>query len=211
MKPQYQIRPIRPHEWLPDRCMPDGEPLDPARLTPQCGCPSLSEHCEKFAPSSREKIVSLYEDALARFGCCGFVAWAGERVAGYINFFPREIANNVRFYGWGTPEDTASLTFFHNCISIPRNSDHRRKGIGTALLRHSLQWGKDNGWKRMEVHFVLPEVEGGFAKEQKSGQTFWEKLGFHVFKTIPACDATKKLYGVDERYSMAVDLTRWNE
>ena len=145
MKLNCDIRPIRLEEWLPDRCMPEGDPLDPDVLTPGCGCGSLSEHCEKFAPGSRESLVSLYEDALARFGCCGFVAWVGKRIAGYSNFFPREIASDVRFYGWGGPEDAAPHTLIHNCISILRNPEHRRKGVGTGLIKHSLRWGKENG------------------------------------------------------------------
>ncbi|MBN1931661.1 MAG: hypothetical protein JW786_08655 [Desulfobacterales bacterium] len=39
----------------------------------------------------------------------------------------------------------------------------------------------------MEVHLVLQNVQSGFANEQKSGQAFWEKLGFFAFKKTPAC------------------------
>lgn len=206
----YDIRAISPDEWLPDRCLSEGVPLDPAGLEPEHGCGSLAEHCEKFAPGNRALLEALYRDVLERFGCCGFVAWHEGKIVGYNNFFPRQIAREIRFYGWGTDEDISPTTLVHNCISMLRNNKFRRKGIGTNLMLHSLRWGKSHGWERMEVHLVLPNVASGFANEQKSGQAFWEKLGFSVFRSEEACPATKEMYGVNERYSMAVDLNAWN-
>lgn len=206
----YEIRPISPAEWLPDRCMPGGPPLDPATLKAEAGCDSLTKHCEKFTPGSRGLLEGLYRDVLACFGCCGFVAWYKGKIVGYNNFFPCEIAADVRFYGWGTEEDIAPRTLVHNCISILRNDKFRRKWIGTNLMLHSLRWSKSHRWERMVVHLVLPNLASGFANEQKSGQAFWEKLGFSVFRVEEACPATKEMYGVTERYSMAVDLSQWN-
>ncbi|MFC1764916.1 GNAT family N-acetyltransferase [Planctomycetota bacterium] len=206
----YEIRAISPHEWLPDRCMAAAEPFDPLTLEPEVGCGSLAQHCEKFAPGSRELLEHLYHDTIARFSCCGFVAWCEGKIVGYNNFFPREIAFEIRFYGWGTEKDIAPNTLVHNCISILQNDNFRRKGIGTNLMLHSLRWAKSEEWKRMEVHLVLPNNAKGFANEQKSGQGFWEKLGFSVFRSEEACAITKEMYGVNERYSMAVDLSGWN-
>ncbi|MBN1997940.1 GNAT family N-acetyltransferase [candidate division KSB1 bacterium] len=204
----YDIRSISLDEWLPDRCMPAGDPFDPTALIPEHGCGSLAAHCQKFAPGDRRLLEGLYRDVLDRYGCCGFVAWYEGKIVGYNNFFPREIAKDIRFYGWGTDEDIASNTLVHNCISILRNDNFRRRGIGTNLMLHSLRWGKSQGWERMEVHLVLPNIASGFANEQKSGQAFWEKLGFSVFRSEEANSATKEIYGVNERYSMAVDLRR---
>lgn len=207
---KYAIRPISSDEWLPDRCMPPGDPLDPKTLQAEPGCGSLSQHCAKCAPGSREFLEGLYRDTIDRFGCCGFVAWCEDKIVGYNNFFPREIASDIRFYGWGTEEDIAPQTLVHNCISILRNDGFRRKGIGTGLMLNSLRWAKSKGWKRMEVHLVLPNLAEGFSNEQKSGQAFWEKLGFTVFRSTEACPATKEIYGVNERYSMAVELDGWD-
>ena len=77
-------------------------------------------------------------------------------------------------------------------------------------MTHSLQWAKENDWKRFEVHKVLPSISNGISSEQKSGQIFWEKLGFRVFRTEEACNETKRMYGVSERYSMILDLESWN-
>jgi hypothetical protein len=62
----------------------------------------------------------------------------------------------------------------------------------------------------MEVHLVLPNVASSFANEQKSGQAFWEKLGFSLFRSEKECPATIETYGVKEQYSMAVDLNQWS-
>lgn len=205
-----EIRAISSHEWLPDRCMPAGSPLDPVTLEPEAGCASLAQHCKKFAPGSRDLLEQLYLDVLARFGCCGFVAWYENKIVGYNNFFPREIASEIKFYGWGTENDVVPKTLVHNCISILQNDKFRRKGIGTNLMLRSLRWAKSEGWKRMEVHLVLPDTAGGIANEQKSGKKFWEKLGFAVFRSEKACEKTRELYKINERYSMAVDLDKWN-
>ena len=179
----YQIRPIRMDEWLPDRCMGPGEPIDPKTVEPEPGCGSLTKHCEKLTPGSRQKLVALYRDVLDRYGCCGFVAWVGGRVVGYKNFFPREVARDIRFYGWGTEEDTEPSTLVHNCVSLLSNPHFLRKGIGTSLVRHSLSWGKANDWKRFEVHEVYPDHPQHWSGEQKTCPTFWEKLGFSVFRS----------------------------
>lgn len=202
----YEIRPISVEEWLPDRCMPSEEPLDPETVAREAGCSSLNSF---YTKGSRVKLETLYRKVLDSYGCCGFVAWVGGRVVGYNNFFPREIAEDIKFYGWGQREYDISLILVHNCISILRNTDYRRKHIGTSLIECSLDWAKHNGWKRFEAHLVLPDIPAGFQNEQKSCQAFWSKLGFEVFRREEAGQETKDVYGVDVRYSMVLDLDRW--
>jgi len=122
-------------------------------------------------------------------------------VVGYNNFFPREWARKMSFYGWGTEEDSSPRTLVHNCISIRANPEYRRKGIGTSLIRHSLIWARDNGWERFEVHLVTADSPEHFAGEQKSCHSFWEKLGFHVFRA--------QGHGEHATFSMALDLQDW--
>ena len=190
---KYEIRPISMAEWMPDGCMGFGPPIDPSTDKPGSGCDSL-QPCTK---GSRERLVAMYRDVLAECGCCGFVAWVPGGIVGYNNFFPREWAQRIRFHGWGTEEDDAPRTLVHNCISIRGNPEYRRQGIGTSLIRSSLTWAKDNGWKRFEVHLVTPDSPENFLGEQKSCRSFWGKLGFEVFRE-------------DESgtFSMAIDLAR---
>jgi GNAT superfamily N-acetyltransferase len=225
------IRPIAMDEWLPDRCLVGGEPIDPARLTPQAGCSSLCwfytatalgiSREESLArplgevkeeadqdPACREMLVELYRETIETHGGCGFVAWLAGKIVGYHTFFPRDIARRIRFFGWGEDAGDFPATLVHNCITHIRG-EYSRKKIGTRLARTSLAWAKDNGWTRFEVHLVLPDIEDGFRSEQKSCRTFWEKLGLSVYRTEPASEVTRDVYGVDVRYSMVADLKTW--
>jgi GNAT superfamily N-acetyltransferase len=205
LKLSLDIRPISLDEWLPDRCLGGGRPIDPEAISAESGCSSLDWF---YTHGSREKLVDIYLKAIEEYGGCGFVAWLDDKIVGYHTFFPREMARKIKFFGWGNPEDASPNTLVHNCVTHIRG-DYSRKKIGTHLVKRSLAWGKENGWKRFEVHLVLPDIEDGFRNEQKSCRTFWEKFGLMVYRTKPASEETRKEYGVDIRYSMAVDLTEW--
>jgi ribosomal protein S18 acetylase RimI-like enzyme len=47
--------------------------------------------------------------------------------------------------------------------------EHRRRGIGSALLRAALDWVREAGVERVEVHVAKRNVEG---------QAFWRAQGF---------------------------------
>jgi len=204
----YEIKPIRLEEWLPDRCMPAGGPIDPAILDPEPGCHSLNQCCTK---GSRDRLVELYTEAVGRAGCCGFIAWTGDRIAGYNTFFPREMAVRMRFFGWGKGSGSSTSTLVHHCISITQNSKYRRQGIGTDLIARTLDWSAEQGWERFEVHMVLPDTHEGYTREQKSCRSFWERFGFEVTRTFEADPDTRVLYGVGLRFSMRLELRSWRE
>jgi GNAT superfamily N-acetyltransferase len=66
---------------------------------------------------------------------------------------------------------------------VLQNPTCRRKGIGISLIKASLSWGKTNGWKRFEVHQVMPDDPENFETMQKSAVSFWRKLGFDTYRT----------------------------
>lgn len=201
----YEIRPINPEEWLPDRCMSVEAPFDPKTFPFKAGCASLEGY---YTKGRRKRLVSLYQTVLNNIGCCGFVAWKNGCVLGYNNFFPKEIAHIIRFYGWGTEKDTQQSALVHHCISLVNNPDYRRKGIGTGLMSHTLDWAKQNGWHIFEVHNVLPDSSLGYKYEQKGCVGFWQRFGFEVIRTEPVSTEMKALYGVSMCYSLALDLER---
>ena len=204
MDTAYEIRPINAWEWLPDRCMPIEEPLDLRGLAPRYGCPGLLSGGARIR--NRAEFEEFYRNVLDRFVCCGFVAWEGDRIIGYTNFFPREIARQIKFYGWGEAEGERPDTLIHHCISIVRNPNWRRRGIGTGLVRHSLEWAQAHRWKRYEVHRVLPDLDKGATNEQKAVLSFWRKFGFSIIGEEEADDETRRYYGADRRYSLALDM-----
>ncbi len=201
---RFEIRPISSDEWLPDRCLGGGKPFDPKANQSESGCTSLDEF---YTHGSREKLEGIYRKTIEQFGGCGFVTWEGDKVVAYHNFFPREMAQETRFFGWGAEEDTFPKTLVHNCLTMVRDG-YFRKGICSSLVEHSLKWAKENGWKRFEVHLVLPDCENGWQGEQKTCRSFWEKLDFQVYRTQEANEDTRRIYGVDMRFSMFINLNK---
>jgi len=196
------IRPIKPDEWLPDRCLTGSEPFDPASDSPGIGCSSLN--CLKS--NTRESLEQLYKLAINKYGGCGFIAWEENKVIAYHNFFPREIAQEIKFYGYGVDSNQTPKTLVHNCLTIVKGT-YLRRGISTRLVKKSIAWAETNGWERFEIHSVLPDCEQGW-QDQKSCLSFWEQFGFSVFCEYDADDITKEYYGVSKRYSMYLPFTR---
>ena len=196
------IKPISADTWLPDRCLGGGQAFDPRVHTPESGCTSLDWF---YIYGSREKLEVIYRQAIEEYGGCGFVTWEEHSVIAYHNFFPREMAREIRFFGWGTEEDTHERTLVHNCLTMVRGPYFRR-GICSTLVRRSLAWAKEKGWQRFEVHLVLPDCQKGWRGEQKTCRTFWEKLGFRVYRSQEADEETRRIFGVDTRYSMFLGL-----
>lgn len=197
-----EIKPIRLDEWLPDRCLVRDEPFDPTENEPQAGCGSFDRF---YTHGDRIKLENIYKEAIDSHGGCGFVVWEGRKVVAYHTFFPREMARRIKFFGWGTEEDTIPQTILHNCITSIRGR-YRRNGIGSSLIKSSLKWCKEQGWKRFEVHLVLPDCAEGWKGEQKTCRTFWDRLGLKVLRTEDADEETRSFFRVDNRYSMFVDL-----
>ena len=201
----YTIRPISTTEWLPDRCLSFDQPFHYKTASPKPGCPSL----HTYTKGDRKKLPELYHKVLSTFHCCGFIAWIENSVVGYNNFFPCQFARDIGFYGCGQEQRDTSRTLVHNCISVIQNSQFRRQGIGTNLIQHSLGWAKQNDWERFQVHFVLPDTPAAFQNDQKSCLTFWTRFGFEIIHREKACRETKKIYGVNETYSVALNLDKW--
>ncbi|MCK9207067.1 MAG: GNAT family N-acetyltransferase [Salinivirgaceae bacterium] len=195
------IRPIRVDEWLPDRCLNGLGPFDPNYHLPESGCPSIN-YSQK---SNRKTLEQLYQLTIDKYGGCGFVAWDKDKIIAYHNFFPLEIAQKNKFYGYGFDSLQLDNTLIHNCLTIVKG-DYLRKGISSRLVKESINWARVNNWKRFEVHLVLPDCEKGWQSDQKSCLPFWKKFGFKIFKEYDADKATKQFYGVTKRYSMYLSL-----
>lgn len=195
------IRPIRMDEWLPDRCLNGSEPFDPNSYAPGIGCPGINY----FQKGNRETLKQLYQQTINKYGGCGFVAWHKDKIIAYHNFFPQEIAQKVKFYGYGFETSQPVNALVHNCLTIVKG-DYLRKGIASRLVRASINWANTNHWKRFEVHLVLPDCEKGWLADQKSCLSFWKRFGFKIFKEYGADKATKQFYGVTKRYSMFLSL-----
>lgn len=195
------IKPIRLDEWLPDRCLNGLEPFDPNSHLPESGCPSIN-YSQK---NNGETLEQLYRLTINKYGGCGFVAWDRDKIIAYHNFFPLEIAQRIKFYGYGFDSIQFGKILIHNCLTIVKG-DYLRKGIASRLVKESIDWARTNDWKRFEVHLVLPDCEKGWQSDQKSCVSFWERYGFRTFKEYGADKETERFYGVTKRYSMYLSL-----
>jgi GNAT superfamily N-acetyltransferase len=196
-----KIKPIKLDEWLPDRCLNGIEPFDPKSYSTEPGCPSLNY----FQKNNRESLEQIYQLTINKYGGCGFVAWDNDKIIAYHNFFPIEIAKQIKFYGYGFDLAYTDNTLIHNCLTIVKG-DYLRKGISSRLVKKSIDWAKANDWKRFEVHLVLPDCEKGWQSDQKSCLSFWKRFGFRIFKEYKADKETEQYYGVTKRYSIYLSL-----
>jgi GNAT superfamily N-acetyltransferase len=196
-----KIRPIKLDEWLPDRCLNGLEPFDPNCHLPESGCPGISY----FQKHNRGTLDHLYQLAIKKYGGCGFVAWDENKVIAYHSFFPTEIAQKIKFYGYGLGTTQHIKTLIHNCLTIVKGK-YLREGISSRLVKESIGWATINNWKRFEVHLVLPDCEKGWQADQKSCLSFWERFGFRIFQEYDADKETEKFYGVTKRFSLYLAL-----
>jgi hypothetical protein len=195
------IRPIAQTEWLPDRCLKGIETFIPNSTSIENGCPSLN-YFKKLTPLT---LKDLYKLTIDKFGNCGYVAWENDKVIAYHNFFPLEIAQDIRFFGFGGNVIRYNKILIHNCLTI-LGHDYLRKGICTALVKNSINWAIQNGWEKFEVHMVLPNCDICWQSDQKSCTSFWERLGFKIDNEYEADKETKEHYHVVKRYSMSLSL-----
>jgi len=195
------IKPIQLNEWLPDRCLNGSEPFDPTSHLPEAGCPSINFSIK----NNREDLEQLYQLAINKYGGCGFIAWENNKIIAYHNFFPSEIAQKIKFYGYGSDSEQHNKTLIHNCLTIVKGN-YLQKGICSHLIKTSIDWAKINGWERIEIHRVLPDCEKGWQSDQKSCLTFWERFGFRVFKEYNVDEETERYYGITKNYSMYLTL-----
>ena len=197
------IRPISADEWLPDRCLNGIGAFDPNSNLPEPGCPGLS-YTNKY---NREGLAQLYRKTIDKYGGCRFVAWDKDKVVAYHNFFPLEVAQKLKFYGYGFGLRQRNKTLIHNCLTIVKGS-YLHKGISSQLVRHSINWARENNWERFEVHFVLLDCDLVWQYDQKSCLSFWKKFGFEIFDEYEADEAAKQFYGIPKRYSMYLSLDK---
>ena len=196
-----KIKPIKLDEWLPDRCLTGIEPFNPKFHPPEAGCPSLNY----FQKNDKASLIQLYKLTIKKYGGCGFVAWENDSIVAYHNFFPADIAGQIRFYGYGSDSLRSDKTLIHNCLSMVRGN-YIRKGIASRLVKESVKWAKENDWKRFEVHLVLPDCEQGWQSDQKSCLSFWQRFGFKIFREYSTDEGTMEYYGVTKRYSLCLRL-----
>jgi len=76
-------------------------------------------------------------------------------------------------------------------------SDHRRRGVGRALLKTAVSWARENGIRKLELH-VFPHNEPAIRLYEEFG---FEREGFrkaHYRRAGQYVDAILMAYRLDE-------------
>jgi hypothetical protein len=139
------------------------------------------------------------------YGACAIVARVGDEVVGQLRFYPRAV---WQMDGAGLlclqqdrpagPVDTFATMHFPpqdelqdrtlevHCLMVGSPGDliYKRRGIATRMVKTLICWDRENGWSAIQADAfeeipILYEVSGC------AGNTFWEKLGFHVADRFP--------------------------
>jgi ribosomal protein S18 acetylase RimI-like enzyme len=85
----------------------------------------------------------------------------------FIAEINHEIAGMIRCDGGSSPFDAHTIT-----ISINVLSDYRGQGLGSALIRHALEWAKEQGFIRRVQLEVIARNTGAIR--------LYERLGFET-------------------------------
>lgn len=132
----------------------------------------------------RPALVSDYESALALYRLlnpkanCSLRSFRSflERKDQYVFLAEDEGGQVLGLIEWGVwpqvPAFPWPVCFIQNVIVCP---DHRRRGVGTALLSHSAKWAQEHG---ISILHVQTDREGN-----EAGQGFYSKNGF-VAKSV---------------------------
>lgn len=172
--------------------------------------PLTSESIERPQPDPRlpwaqfrARNVPLLSKLTEVYGACAVIARDGEHVVGHLRFYPKAIcqmaapgpglclqqtfpcgpADDLVERTFPPPAQIADKTLFVHCMmtgsSQREDNPYRQKGIGSRLVRTLIEWARPREWSAIEAtaYADLPCV---YAITGQAGQTFWEKLGFHV-------------------------------
>jgi GNAT superfamily N-acetyltransferase len=155
----------------------------------------------------RRRNMPLLLKLTRTYGACAIVARDGDQIVGQLRFYPKAVWDTPGAGGLCLQQDCPSgpaddfgekefpsltqiedKTLSVHCLMTgsPQAKDHphRRKGLGTRMVRTLIQWAQTRGWHRIEaVAFedlpIIYEITGS------AGHTFWEKLGFAVAERRP--------------------------
>jgi GNAT superfamily N-acetyltransferase len=155
----------------------------------------------------RKRNLPLLEKLTKTYGACAIIAQDADKIVGQLRFYPKVIYD-LKGAGYlclqqdpsAGPEETFAdrnfpsqskikdKTLLVHCMmtgsSLQEKNPYQRKGIGTRMVRVLIEWAKSNNWDRIEADAfedipIIYEITGS------AGQTFWEKLGFHLADRHP--------------------------
>jgi ribosomal protein S18 acetylase RimI-like enzyme len=148
----------------------------------------------------RARNVPLLHKLAQVYGAYAIVARDGERIIGQLRFYPKAVCEMgeagqlclQQAYPAGpraelVERDFPSLerledkTLVVHCMMVGSPSQHEnpylRRGLGTRLARHLIQWAREREWKAIEAT-AYENLDLVYRVTGSTGVHFWERLGF---------------------------------
>lgn len=139
-------------------------------------------------------IAAYFRKIMEAYGTCAITAWQDKKLVGFLPFMPVGCGMPEMNFCVVCPEDkqtplseieSATPIPFDRltpkvlkvqCASVAHNPPMYRKGIGTAMLQYLVDWGKREGWERIEGWaFADPSTDDAY--RWIPSVQFWEKAG----------------------------------
>jgi GNAT superfamily N-acetyltransferase len=140
------------------------------------------------------------------YGSCAMLAWDGDRVVGFLRFYPRVVAEVPLAGGLclqqlspnGPSGDLAEAelppfealtdrTLAVHCLMTgsPQQAEnpYQRVGLGGRLVQALVAWATDYGWTAIEAT-AYQDLEAIYQITGQAGRRFWERQGFEVVDTL---------------------------
>ena len=175
------------------RCLHDG-PLDRASI--EAFKPHPRVPWERLRPRNLQLLRAL----TTAYSSCAVLARNGQQVVGQLRFYPKAVCGMEpvgalclqQVFPAGPRDDLTAFvppplaeiedkTLSVHCLMIASlgqdSTPYHRKGIGTRMVRHLIDWAGRGGWRAIEAvaYCDLPSL---YSVTGQAGRTFWQKLGF---------------------------------
>jgi hypothetical protein len=173
-------------------------------------------------------LLSRLTDA---YGACAMLAWVGDRVVGFLRFYPKEVVERDEAGGLclqqeppnGPSEsllaqplppmdelDPKTLTVHCMMTGSPQQKEnpYQRIGLGTQLAKTLVGWAQERGWERIEAP-AYEDLDAIYRVTGQAGRAFWERLGFKAVR-IERAGFTGEFLQQVEKQALAQGLDRYS-
>ena len=200
MRENVTIRPMT-KDFILYRCL-HGGPLSRETIG-QCNPGDNRQWWEQMQAERRfDKNLCFHERLIDAYGSSAMLAWDGDKVVGYVRFYPKVLSSLAEPGGLcmqgGPPagltdempkaelptfDDLPEKMLMVHCMMTgspsQKENPYQRVGIGSRMARKLIQWASREGWQAIEApaYMDLPHI---YAITGAAGRQFWEKLGFQV-------------------------------
>ena len=125
--------------------------------------------CYKFGIRKRGFQCSMWLEIFDEVGRIGFTSWEKDEPVGQMIFLPKKYARRIGLSTCRANEDL-ERTMVVGCLYV--HSEHRSRGIATAMIRELISFCNEHRYNRIEVSVDLGPPD----------REFISKISFYPFR-----------------------------